>query len=194
MVSGLVLSLFVLIFFANFFEKILVVENRKEPRNCLSEHLFSSAHDCHWQSFCEVCFHQYFADFYQVGGCRKRNNCKYLHICRSFLVASCQGCALQHTLAPKDVSLLQSLGIDCLHERIFEFLRTFCLADQNGGGPMRIPKPCKFYNWRKCTMPRCRFIHICQTFLDPNSGECQEVDYCNRGLSHVFVQKELIKL
>ena len=94
----------------------------------------------------------------------------------------------------QNASKLQYLGVNTDHERIADFLQTFCLNERNVKKSLPLPKPCRGYNNHNCQSSRCSFVHICYRFVNPDSVQCRNDDDCDKGLLHVLSPTELFKL
>ena len=101
---------------------------------------------------------------------RKQGNCKYWHICKTFVEGRCDDfCELSH---------------DFYSDDNWEIAEDLDLPEYKySNGAMKkivswsLPQVCELYQRNECTWSQCPYIHVCAQFIEESS-------HSNCGLSH----------
>ncbi|XP_074654097.1 uncharacterized protein LOC141908132 isoform X2 [Tubulanus polymorphus] len=112
--------------------------------------------------------HQYNSD----SGCRSRDDCKYVHICKGYIAGICKSCPLAHSFGESNtLALLKSRNIplykkEVLRGIIFHSLPQICesYALSKNGSCSKKPSCRKLHMcpdalFRSCKNPKCRLTH-----------------------------------
>ena len=93
---------------------------------------------------------------------RKQGNCKYWHICKTFVEGRCDDfCELSHDFYSDDNwEIAEDLNLP---------------EDKYSNGAMKkivswsLPQVCELYQRNKCTWSQCPYIHVCAQFIEESS-------------------------
>ena len=99
------------------------------------------------------------------GNCRSRRqgNCKYWHICKSYVEGKCEGiCSLSHDFHSEDnKEIAEELGLEKYSNETVRNIVGWSL-----------PQVCQSYLRNECELSECPYLHICAQFVEGSSCKC----------------------
>lgn len=99
------------------------------------------------------------------GNCRSRRqgNCKYWHICKSYVEGKCEGiCGLSHDFHSEDnKEIAEELGLEKYSNETVRNIVGWSL-----------PRVCQSYLRNECELSECPYLHICAQFVEGSSCKC----------------------